>query len=108
MNQKVQTKRHLLLLLLAIVVILFFLVIRLLTDEDSVSPTPVQRHLPAFHQTLNFTQKKVEFLEKYGDKYGYNGKLETIRRTQTPQLDGLYSTIQNLFIYHCRRNLSRL
>ena len=92
-NQKAQTKRRLLLLLLAIVVILFFLIIRLLTDENSATQPPVQRQLPAFHQTKDFDQKKVKFLEKYGDKYGYNGKLETIRRTQTPQLDGLCSTI---------------
>ena len=81
-------KRHLLLLLLGILLLVFVAVIILFSDEEEKESVPLSKQR-AFVQTSDFPRKKEVFLQQYGDKYGYNGKLDTIRKTQTPQLTGL-------------------
>lgn len=38
--------------------------------------------------SIDLEKKKESFLQEYGDIYGYNGRIDEIRRAQTPQLKG--------------------
>lgn len=91
-NQSNKSKLYF--LLFGIIVLLIISLLVLLKDEGSQSLSNTKTTVHVFQQSPDLSIKKQKFLESYPNMYGYNGTLDEIRKTQTPQLNGL-----SIYIY---------
>ena len=88
-NEERAHKCTLLILLFVVILPLLFSALYLLSNSYNDDNTVTSNPFASFHQSSDFPRKKELFLQKYGDKYGYNKTIDEIRRTQTPHLNGL-------------------
>lgn len=85
-NCRVYTLVAVLFFILGLLTYLFYLLYVTHTRNQLKASMPEQTNPEVFE---NISYEKKEFLKKYGDLYGYHGRIDEIRKTQTPHLKGL-------------------